>query len=115
MTPSSTMAKKTAVIGPQDIELVVVEQPGCEYCELWDEQVGIVYHKTPEGRFAPLKRVQIHHIPKNLELLPVTYTPTFVVIRNRKEIGRLIGYISEDFFWQMLADILKKTGFKSTG
>lgn len=41
------------------VELVMVEQPGCIYCERWDEEIAPAYPKTAEGEFAPLRRVDI--------------------------------------------------------
>ena len=39
--------------------LVYVEQQGCFYCEIWDEEIAAIYPKTPEGKFAPLLRLDI--------------------------------------------------------
>ena len=36
-------------------ELIMVEQQGCYYCLEWKDQLGHIYPKTPEGKFAPLK------------------------------------------------------------
>ena len=41
-------------------------------------------------------------------LKPVIYTPTFVLIDNGKEIGRIIGYPGEDFFWGLLNEMVGK-------
>ena len=38
----------------------------------------------------------------------VIFTPTFVLMENNKELGRLEGYSSEDFFWELLEMILEK-------
>ena len=93
--------------------LVMFESPICEYCELWDEEIGVVYNRTPEGRFAPLRRVtkdRDAHGIRNLRA--IIYTPTFVVVKDGREVGRITGYPGEDFFWPMLADILELVGYE---
>ena len=77
-------------------ELVMFEDPGCPYCRRWHAEVGISYHATEEGRMAPLRRVDIKDRSKagiSLES-PVTYTPTFVLAENGREVGRIVGYPS---------------------
>lgn len=95
------------------VALMMFDSPGCGHCELWDEEIGIVYHKTPEGRFAPLRRLAKDGPADTGDALrPVVYTPTFVVVKNGREIGRITGYPGEDFFWPMLAEILGRVGFR---
>lgn len=91
-------------------ELVMLEEAGCSYCEQWDEEVGVVYHKTAEGRRLPLRRVNIHDpLPKDLAyLVKGGYSPTFVVVDKGREIGRIRGYPGEDFFWGLLGELIKR-------
>jgi len=91
-------------------ELVMFEQDGCEWCDVWDEEVGVVYGKTTEAKAAPLRRVDIHDDrPADLsEIKPVVYTPTFVLTKDGREIGRIVGYPGEDFFWGLLGQLLAR-------
>jgi hypothetical protein len=91
------------------LELVMVEQRGCAYCISWHADVGPEYPITPEGRAAPLRVVDLHALPKDLTLArrPV-YTPTFVLVRDGQEIGRIEGYPGEDFFWPLLDRLLRQ-------
>ena len=90
-------------------ELLMVEQQGCYYCLEWKDQLGHIYSKTPEGKFAPLKPIDITEVDKVSGLKrDVIFTPTFVLMENNKELGRLEGYSSEDFFWELLEVILEK-------
>ncbi len=109
------MLSLSPVRAGDDIRLIMFEQPACEYCEIWNEEVGVKYDKTEEGRFAPLTRAHIAEAQTQFGIGGVVYTPTFVLVRNGKEVGRLVGYISEDFFWAMLQDLLVKVGFKASG
>jgi len=90
-------------------ELIMVEQQGCYYCLEWKDQLGHIYPKTPEGKYAPLKTVDITEVDKLKGLQrDVIFTPTFVLMENDRELGRLEGYSSEDFFWELLEVILEK-------
>ena len=94
----------------QAAELIMLEEHGCPWCERWNEEVGVVYHKTPEGKRAPLRRIDIHDpLPVDLRfLVKGGYTPTFVLVDNGREIGRIRGYPGEDFFWGLLGQMLKR-------
>lgn len=95
-------------------ELVMIESDSCEWCEAWHEKIGPIYPKTAEGKFAPLRRIDIAaDLPKELaKLRPASYTPTFVVMNNGREIARILGYPGEDFFWGLLKEALMKAGFQ---
>ncbi len=91
-------------------QLIMVEQEGCEWCEVWDQEVGAIYAKTTEGKAMPLLRHNIDKISSvDYDLNgAVHYTPTFIVIDGRKEIGRITGYPGEAFFWGMLEQIINE-------
>ena len=91
-------------------ELVMFETVGCVWCEAWNREVGAVYHKTEEGRLAPLRRVELYG-PRPDELKKVegiVYTPTFVLMDQGREIGRIDGYPGNDHFWGLLSVLVKK-------
>lgn len=95
-------------------ELVMVEQPGCVYCERWDEEIAPAYPKTAEGRFAPLRRVDIRAVEDAVTpARAVVFTPTFLLVEDGTELGRLEGYPGADFFWPLLGALLReKTDFE---
>jgi len=92
-------------------ELVMFERPGCPWCKRWHTEIGPAYPLTTEGKAAPLRR---HHI-RDQALAgitlsrPVTVTPTFVLAEGGREVGRIVGYPGEDFFYEMLDGLLKDT------
>ncbi len=90
--------------------LIMVEQQYCEYCEAWNADIGVIYNKTTEGKRAPLRRIDIFEpLPDDLSFLTgLVFTPTFVLVNDGKEIGRILGYASEDFFWGLLQKLLEK-------
>jgi hypothetical protein len=92
----------------ESAELVMFEAPFCEWCEVWDDEVGMIYHMTSEGRLAPLRRVPIHE-PRPADLTPIAsvrYSPTFVLLNEGHEVGRIVGYPGEDHFWGLLQVLL---------
>ena len=98
-----------AALGPaKAAELVMFEEDGCGWCARWNNEIGVIYPNTEEGRIAPLRRVDIHdQRPDDLaKITAVTFSPTFIVFQDGKEYGRIVGYPGQDFFWPMLQDIL---------
>lgn len=94
-------------------ELLMVESASCEWCEMWHNEIGIIYSKTPEGKYAPLKRIDIADFSSGsmVKIRLPNFTPTFVILKDGREVARIIGYPGEDFFWQRLQAALKKIGF----
>lgn len=45
--------------GAPAAKLILLEKKGCYWCKKWDEQVGTIYHRTEEGRRAPLRRIML--------------------------------------------------------
>lgn len=93
-----------------NLRLIMFEQEGCHWCERWEADVGGAYHKTEEAKLAPLTRLQLRDpVPEGIDLAQATVmTPTFVVLQNGAEIGRITGYPGEDFFWGLLEMIFDK-------
>ncbi|MBV5271814.1 MAG: thioredoxin family protein [Afipia sp.] len=94
----------------QASELVMFEQAGCVYCLRWDRDVGALYGKTDEARSLPLRRINIQSQKTSGIALasPVRFTPTFVVVDNGREVGRITGYSSDDAFWGLLDALVAK-------
>lgn len=94
----------------QAAELVMFEQAGCIYCQRWDRDVGALYGRTDEAKALPLRRVDIQNQKTSGVALasPVRYTPTFVVVDNGREIGRITGYSNDDAFWGQLDALAAK-------
>ena len=96
-------------------ELIMVEQPGCIWCQRWDEDIAPIWPKTAAGEHAPLRRAQLSKLPGDYELdRRVNLTPTFLIVdETGRELARLEGYPGEDFFWPLIEDLLTQaTGFE---
>lgn len=92
--------------------LIMVEQAGCAYCKMWNDELGPIYPKTPEGQLAPLEHVDLRSDwAADLEIGPKPiFTPTFILLENSTEVGRIEGYPGEDFFWGLLGMALRDAG-----
>ncbi len=89
--------------------LLMAEENGCYWCARWNDEIAPIYPKTAEGRTLPLKRYDLHgQSPDVIFAKPVHYTPTFIVIQDGKEAGRIEGYPGEDFFWGMLLMLIQR-------
>jgi hypothetical protein len=96
-------------------ELIMVERPGCSWCAAFDREIAPVYVKTPEGRRAPLRRIQLDEpLPQDLSFLTIErWTPLFILVDRESEVGRIRGYPGPEGFWTqfaMLVDRLPQPG-----
>jgi hypothetical protein len=90
-------------------QLIMVEQDGCIYCARWDAEIADIYPKTPEGKFAPLRRMDLRaEPPKDITFQgPLAITPTFVLVTDGVEQARIEGYGGDEMFWAMLTVTLQ--------
>lgn len=88
-------------------DLVMVEQAGCHWCAQWNKEISHIYPKTEDGQRAPLRRVDLRDLPHDLTFTsrPV-FTPTFVLVEDGQELGRIEGYGGDEFFWFLLNKLL---------
>lgn len=85
-------------------ELVFVTSDHCPFCKAWEREVGKIYGSTPYARQARLRRVDIAEVDSALSELATDIfgTPTFLILENNMEVGRIEGYQSSDlFFWAL--------------
>lgn len=98
-------------VATADPVLLMAEERGCMWCAKWNEEIAPIYPKTPEGRAAPLQRYDLHtDTPDVTFAARVHFTPTFVLVENGQEVGRIEGYPGEDFFWGLLAAMFERAG-----
>ncbi|MGY4309296.1 hypothetical protein ACVIJ6_006539 [Bradyrhizobium sp. USDA 4369] len=92
-------------------ELVMFERAGCGWCARFNAEIVPIYAKTDEGRALPLRRVDLSQpMPADLAGIdPGAFTPTFVVVDQGREIGRIRGYPGDAFFFGLLGRIMNVT------
>lgn len=87
--------------------LLMAEEVGCLWCARWNAEIAPIYEKTPEGQTAPLIRYDLHADSPDVEFKHrVRFSPTFILVHNGKEVGRIEGYPGEDFFWGLLGRMI---------
>lgn len=91
-------------------ELLMIEEDGCPWCRAWDRDIGPIYDRTAEGKRAPLRRIDIHgDLPADIELASrPRFTPTFILVDEGRELGRIEGYPGEELFWWLMSDLMKR-------
>jgi hypothetical protein len=93
--------------------LVMVDKENCVWCKKWEEAVGPAYAASPEGKVAPMVRIRLGH--KDLSgIKGLAFAPTFVLIANGKEIGKIVGYSGPDQFWGDIDTLFRHAGLPST-
>jgi hypothetical protein len=97
----------------QGLELVMVERAGCAWCARWNAEIAPIYPKTPEGAQAPLRRHDLGAGQPPQAATPTRFTPTFLLLRDGREVGRITGYVDQAMFWGLLAELLAKAGAKT--
>jgi hypothetical protein len=89
--------------------LLMAEEAGCQYCALWNAQIAPIYPKTPEGQTAPLQRFDLHgEHPAVAFQSKLRFSPTFILVQDGREVGRIEGYPGEDFFWGLLGMMFQR-------
>ena len=89
--------------------LIMLERHDCPWCRRWHREVGQAsWDRSDLGQLAPLRRVDVAQgLPEDLRFLRNwRFTPTFVLVRDSAEIGRIIGYQADLFFWQQAEALL---------
>ena len=101
---SSAFAAEQAAEQARSLELVFITSEHCPFCKAWERDVGQIYDSTPYALKARLRRVDLGDVVSALPAgaVKVFGTPTFLIVENNTEIGRIEGYqSSEMFFWAL--------------
>ncbi len=86
-------------------ELIAVELDRCAICMRFDATVARSYARTPQGRKAPLRRVNAAG-GLSADLANVQMVPTFVLRAKGREVGRIIGFHDPAQFYRNVDTLL---------
>ena len=91
-----------------DNKLLMISADYCIYCQIWEKEIGKIYPKTDISKNFPLERIEFdkQSISSDLNEYGTKITPTFIFFKEKEEIGRIIGYSSEEMFWWQVDEIL---------
>lgn len=91
-----------------NLSLVVMEAPGCDYCEIFRRDVLPAYEASERAKDMPVRFVDINDAAADALGLegPVDVVPTFVVLKDNKEIGRIPGYTGPEYFFHHINYLL---------
>lgn len=97
-----------ALPASENFELVVMEAPGCTYCTLFRRDVLPSYEASPRAKDMPIRFVDVNdEAAEALGLeTPVDIVPTFLVLKNNKEVGRIPGYTGPEYFFHTINYLL---------
>lgn len=93
----------------ESLELVFITSEYCPFCKAWERDVGFIYDNTPYADKAPLRRVDFRDVASVLppNSVDVSGTPTFLILENNNELGRIEGYQSSELFFWALSEYVK--------
>ena len=99
---------RDSLAGPA--ELIMFEQAGCVWCARWRAEIGPAYPRTPEGQKAPLRAIDMHgEAARSIAIAsPIPGSPTFVLMHDGREIGRIVGYPGNEFFWGLFSALVQR-------
>jgi len=92
------------------MEVVVVEAPGCGYCQLFRSRVLPAYEASPQTRDVPVRFINASGLDAGGVKLsgPVDVIPTAIFVRDGIELGRISGYVGRENFFRSINHLMAK-------
>ena len=92
-----------------NVQLVMFTSKDCPACQSWEKKIGVVYKKSQYQIALPLERVIVSHpLPDWISIQqPIRGTPTFIIIENGQEVGRITGFNDPEMFWWQLSSFVE--------
>ena len=102
------LENETGALPADSLELVVIEADGCIFCEIFRSDVLPAYEASEQGKQMPVQFVDINDMDTtHLEFKgAVDIVPTFIVIKDRREVGRISGYVGPENFFHSINYLL---------
>lgn len=104
-------ARDLSIPTQRNMEIIVMEVPGCKYCPLFREHILPTYSASPRAKEMPIRFVDVSAADTSkLKLIsPIKTVPTAVLMQNNKEIGRIEGYVGPQDFGRLVSAILGRS------
>lgn len=105
MVPTATITGEQPA---PNLQLVVLEAPGCTYCTMFRRYVVPAYQTSPKSRSLPLKFIDLNdkaYDELGLDGL-VDMVPTTVLMHNNREVGRIPGYVGPENFFHAINHLM---------
>lgn len=108
---ADTVVKTTKVQIEKNFELIMFSTSLCNHCAVFDQDVAKIYKKHQLAKTAPLVKVNLDEAGTGPYILnkPIDVVPTFVIMKNGKEIGRLSGMMNKLMFLTYVRDTIYPT------
>lgn len=108
--PNAGLDLDAEVPAHANLQLVVMEAPGCIYCSLFRRDVLPSYQASQRAKDIPVRFVDVNDIATaKLDLdASVDIVPTFVLVQNNKEVGRIPGYVGPETFFHSINFLMTK-------
>ena len=88
-----------------DFRLIMFTSEDCPACQAWEREIGSVYKKSEYQVEFPITRVDFSAGAPSWLVINESLrgTPTFVIMKNGQEIGRITGFTGPEMFWWQLS------------
>lgn len=92
------------------LELLVFEVEGCATCSAFKRDVAPLYRQGPNAAVAPLRFVDINRVDTDKLALngDLRIVPTVVLMKDGREVDRVVGYFAPDVFLRMVTHLIGK-------
>ena len=97
------------------LEILMAHNPTCSICIHFMNEVEADYHNSEQAKTLPLIVINMYEQPEwfkeayqEKRIKPIRGTPTFIIWNGRKELSRLTGYSSKEWFYNNLDSMFKK-------
>ncbi len=110
VTAAATRAALDVDAAPHStpLQLIVMEAPGCAYCKVFRRDILPSFATSQRGKALPVRFLDVNDLEEaNLTLnSSVDMVPTFVLVQDRREVGRIAGYVGRAAFSQLIRRLL---------
>lgn len=93
------------------IELLVFEHRDCVYCRVFRADTLPRYRESEHEGKVPIRFISIENTDTSALKLngSIQMVPTFVLMQDGAEVGRIAGYWAPDNFFKMLSNLMLRT------